>query len=138
MSTATVCTRCGEVITSSYERGRCYAEDCEPDVMDTHDEAESITNWPAPTRIRLERARIAWDAHAQGVWGERAALLDGKPGWVQEIWARVAEAALTGDARAAHAKRVELEGRAETWDALPPLGRSIWTDVVTFVRKGRN
>ena len=97
-------------------------------------EAKMDTSWPAPIGERLNRARIAWDAHAQGVWGERAASLDDKPGWVQEVWAQVAEAALAGGARAAHAKRVELEGRLETWDALPPLGVAVWAHVATSVR----
>lgn len=33
------CSRCGKRISASYELGRCYAEDCEPVKMDSHDEA---------------------------------------------------------------------------------------------------
>ena len=34
------CSRCGVEIKKSYELGRCYDDQSEPDLMDTHDEAE--------------------------------------------------------------------------------------------------
>ncbi len=34
------CSRCGEEIAQSYQPGRCYDDQSEPDLMDSHDEAE--------------------------------------------------------------------------------------------------
>ena len=34
-----ICSRCGQPIAASFEPGRCYMEDCEPEEMDFHDEA---------------------------------------------------------------------------------------------------
>lgn len=34
-----VCSRCGKPITTSYQPGACYAEDCEPALTDLHDDA---------------------------------------------------------------------------------------------------
>ncbi len=34
------CSRCGEIITASYQAGRCFSDQCEPAEMDEHDEAE--------------------------------------------------------------------------------------------------
>jgi hypothetical protein len=35
------CSRCGEIVLASYQTGSCCAEDCEPEMMPSHDEARS-------------------------------------------------------------------------------------------------
>lgn len=46
-----ICSRCGDVITHSFQPGRCYAEDCEPQEMDTHDEADDAK--PSDASMKL-------------------------------------------------------------------------------------
>lgn len=97
------------------------------------------TSWAAPQGARLARAIIAWQSHAEGIWG-RAVILGEKPPWVQELWAQVADAALAGrddseGARLAFAKRIELEGRSDSWDTIGPFGHDVWRKVASDVRK---
>ena len=99
--------------------------------------------WPAPTGARRARARIAWDLHARGVWGELAARFDSKLPWVQETWAQIADAALGGrDAaeggRLACEKRIELENRrilGHSWDSAFPAEHELWYEIARTVRQ---
>lgn len=67
------------------------------------------TDVPAPNGIRLRRACAAFATLSHEVWGnERAAKLTTRPPWVQEIWARVADAVIE-----VLGSQVDVEGRGE-------------------------
>jgi len=95
-----------------------------------------------PSGARLERAKVAFDTHARAVWGEKAAAFDGKPDWVKEQWAQIADVAIgrggkTEAARLAAQKWIELEGRArlgQSWEAMGFDGQGVWLEVVGAVR----
>jgi hypothetical protein len=100
-------------------------------------------HWPAPSGARFGRARIAWDMHARGIWGQSAASFESKPAWVQELWAQVADAALSGrdvleGARLACEKRIELEDRGrlgQSWDTAMAPEHELWQEVARAVRQ---
>ena len=104
-------------------------------------------SWAAPAAVRLARAKIAAQIYSFAVWSQTALFrgamdLDSKVGWVQELWARVADAALAGEnastgAKLAHSARITLEGRdllGESWEKASPLERQIWLRVALALR----
>jgi len=95
---------------------------------------------------REERARVAWDTHARFLWSERAAGFDGKPDWVKEQWAQIADVAIRTPleidaARAACQKWIELEDRArlgQSWQSMGMPGQALWLATVRAVRALRS
>jgi hypothetical protein len=113
------------------------------------------TTLPSPNGLRLRRASAAFNTFCHAVWGKEpsADFFDTKPGWVKELWARVADAivAVMGSAvdphgngqslrvkraRAAFDTRNALEdrdGRASAREEWSPEAVDVWCLVVDAV-----
>jgi hypothetical protein len=87
-----------------------------------------------PNGSRGRRARVALEVFSAACWLKPSTgLYDSKPAWTQELWARVADVAVDGSAKAAFETRTRLERRTETWEGIGPIGQRAWRTVVAAV-----